>query len=424
MAGQADLVHEISTTTGTGSFTTSAVNGKQRFSDAGAFGTGVATNVFDYYASNRDVAGEWEHGTGHMSAAGTLVRDTIVAGSNGSSAVSFSAGTKDITNDIPAIEQVRSFAIRPQGRLTLQSGKPVMDADTTAAQHIYYAPYNGGQFVAIYDGQATKLKSILSSITDTVGLDLNLAASANWVSGSVYDLFYAVAAGTFYFGTGPAWTSTTARGTGAGTTELELYNGLWVNKNSMTLRYGAALTVTIPARQGTFLGSAYMTGSGATGMAFKPASTAGGTNNILGLSNAYNRIPLLARGQDSGNWTYATASYQPADNSTSNRISWLDCLGTSQIDTGYQCGVNATVSTVNAQVGMLIDAATGTPNVVGAEEGLVSGGILVTPSVEEIFLPQLGFHFVQAMERVGGGGTAAFNNAGGKSQALTVKLWG
>jgi hypothetical protein len=106
MATQSDLVHETSTSTGTGSFTTTAVNGKQRFSDAGAFGTGATLNVFDYYISNRDAA-EWEHGTGHMSAVGMLVRDSVIAGSNGTSVVSFSAGTKDVTNDVPAAEQLR-----------------------------------------------------------------------------------------------------------------------------------------------------------------------------------------------------------------------------------------------------------------------------------------------------------------------------
>src|SRR4051812_4400461 len=107
MAGQADLTHETSVTTGTGNFTTTAVNGKQRFSDAGAFGTGATTNVFDYYISNRDVAAEWEHGTGHMSAVGTLVRDTVVASSNANALVSFTAGTKDVTSDVPAAEQLR-----------------------------------------------------------------------------------------------------------------------------------------------------------------------------------------------------------------------------------------------------------------------------------------------------------------------------
>jgi hypothetical protein len=103
---QKDLVHELSTTTGTGNFTTVAVNGKQRFSDAGAFGTG-GSSLFDYFISNRDVAGEFEHGTGHMSAAGTLVRDAVIQSSNANALVSFSAGTKDITNDNPGSEQLR-----------------------------------------------------------------------------------------------------------------------------------------------------------------------------------------------------------------------------------------------------------------------------------------------------------------------------
>jgi hypothetical protein len=54
MPAPANLVHETSTSTGTGNFTTSAVNGKQRFSTA--FGTGGTTNVFDYFISNRDAA--------------------------------------------------------------------------------------------------------------------------------------------------------------------------------------------------------------------------------------------------------------------------------------------------------------------------------------------------------------------------------
>src|SRR5690606_5418771 len=68
------------------------------------FGTGSSTDVFDYFVSNR-AAAEWERGTGHMSDANTLVRDTVIASSNSNNAVSFSAGTKDVTNDVPADDQ-------------------------------------------------------------------------------------------------------------------------------------------------------------------------------------------------------------------------------------------------------------------------------------------------------------------------------
>ena len=134
-----NLIHETSTTIGTGSFTVSAVNGKVRFSNGTyGFGTG-GTDVFDYFTSNRDAA-EWEYGTGHMSDANTLVRDTVIAGSNGASPVNFSAGTKDITNDIPA---ERQFIVDAAMSLTATQQQ-------TARSNIYAAPfdalaYNGMQ---------------------------------------------------------------------------------------------------------------------------------------------------------------------------------------------------------------------------------------------------------------------------------------
>lgn len=97
-----NLVWEVATTTGTGNFTLSQV--VQTFNEA--FGTG-GSDVFYYFIRNRDVAGEWEVGTGSMSDSTTLVRDTVLASSNSDALVSFSAGTKDVTNALPASNQVR-----------------------------------------------------------------------------------------------------------------------------------------------------------------------------------------------------------------------------------------------------------------------------------------------------------------------------
>jgi hypothetical protein len=102
MPTPSDLVHDQSTSTGTGNLTLTAVNGKRSFNTA--FGTG-GTNVFDYFISNQSAA-EWEIGTGHLSAATTFVRDTVVSSSNANAAVNFSGGTKDICNDVPAAKQV------------------------------------------------------------------------------------------------------------------------------------------------------------------------------------------------------------------------------------------------------------------------------------------------------------------------------
>lgn len=101
MPVNANLVHQQSTTTGASDLTVSAVNGKQSFDTA--FGHGATTNVFDYFISNQGAA-EWEYGTGHMSTSSNLVRDTVINSSTGS-AVSFTAGTKDVVNDAPFTRQ-------------------------------------------------------------------------------------------------------------------------------------------------------------------------------------------------------------------------------------------------------------------------------------------------------------------------------
>lgn len=104
MRPPANLVHQTSTTTGTGTFTLVSVNGKQDFN--AAYGNGSATDIFPYFISNQSAA-EWERGWGHMSASTTLVRDTIKENSSGgTTAISFSAGTKDVVLDIPALEQI------------------------------------------------------------------------------------------------------------------------------------------------------------------------------------------------------------------------------------------------------------------------------------------------------------------------------
>ena len=94
-----DRVQEVSTTTGTGTFTLAgAVTGFQSFSAIGNANT-------TYYAI---VGGaEWEVGLGTYTSSGTtLSRDTILASSNGGSAVNFSAGTKNVFVTYPADKSI------------------------------------------------------------------------------------------------------------------------------------------------------------------------------------------------------------------------------------------------------------------------------------------------------------------------------
>lgn len=117
MPAPGDLIHQQSSSTGTGNITLATVNGKRSFNDE--YGTG-GTDKFDYYISNQGAA-EWERGTGHLSASTTLVRDTVLASSNANAQVNFSAGTKDVTNDIPAGKQVTTDTAQTLTNKTLTS---------------------------------------------------------------------------------------------------------------------------------------------------------------------------------------------------------------------------------------------------------------------------------------------------------------
>ncbi len=160
MPAPKDLIHETSTTTGTGNLTVAAVNGKVRFSNSTyGFGTG-GTDAFDYFVSNRSAA-EWERGTGHMSDADTLVRDTVIASTNSNAAVDFSAGVKDITNDIPAGMQINAGLLTTRGDI-IYRGASVPERLAKGTQYqVLQAGANDPTYGALNLAQAAAVTGVL-----------------------------------------------------------------------------------------------------------------------------------------------------------------------------------------------------------------------------------------------------------------------
>lgn len=93
-----DRVYETSTTTSTGTYTLlGAVTGFQSFAAVGNSNT-------CYYCAVDRAGGGWEVGIGTYTVSGTtLARTTILASSNSGSAVSWSAGTRDVFLTLPAV---------------------------------------------------------------------------------------------------------------------------------------------------------------------------------------------------------------------------------------------------------------------------------------------------------------------------------
>lgn len=96
----ADRARETTTTTGPGDVTLlGAFDASYQTLNAA-----IGINKFFNYAIRHQTPGEWETGRGYLSNSTTLVRVRVWESSNSDALVSFSAGTKDVWIDIPAMQ--------------------------------------------------------------------------------------------------------------------------------------------------------------------------------------------------------------------------------------------------------------------------------------------------------------------------------
>lgn len=289
--------------------------------------------------------------------------------------------------------------IVPGGRLTLTSGVPVLTSTVSAATTVYYAPYNH-PFVPVYDGSVMTLKPITASSTDAVGL--SVALGANWTLNSNWDWFVGVDSGTVRLCSGPAWTSDTARGTGAGTTELQLYNGLWTNKVSMTCRYANASTFTCGVNQCTYVGSMRTGSAGQTNHIYG-AVGANCTAATFGLWNMYNRVDVKTfLGDSTDSWNYSTNTWRSANASNNCRVTYIAGMAEDAVSSTY-AGISSHSAAGISAVGVGVD-------VTNAFSGSVAYNTTAGPLGVAAFysgVPGLGLHFLQAIE-ISSGATSTF----------------
>jgi hypothetical protein len=214
-------------------------------------------------------------------------------------------------DNFPSGEQVASTTsdlastMDPGLRLTLTSGTPVTSIDVSGASSIFYTPHKHNK-LPLYDGTDWALHSVATELSQALSDNTKSPAAA--VASSVYDVFAWSDAGTLRLSRGPPWTSVAARGTGAGTTELERKDGRYVNKHSVS--NGPA------AQRGLYVGSVY-TESDAL------------LHDMLTRRhcwNAYNRVerPLCVNEVSStASWTYSTEAWRAANNDVANSVGVL-----------------------------------------------------------------------------------------------------
>ena len=127
-------VKETTTTTGTGTVTLlGASTGFQSFA---VIGNGNTT----YYSIVGQTGNEWEVGVGTYTSSGTtLARTTVLANSSGTqpSALSFSAGTKDVFVTYPSEYSVAATNVGTSGQLLTSNGTgvaPTFQTSTAASK--------------------------------------------------------------------------------------------------------------------------------------------------------------------------------------------------------------------------------------------------------------------------------------------------
>lgn len=302
--------------------------------------------------------------------------------------------------------------ITPQGRLTLASATPVLAATVSGATTVYYAPHVGS-IVPIYDGVnfALFLFSELSqATTDTSKSPAAVAANKN------YDVFVWNDGGTTRATRGPAWNSDTARGTGAGTTELTRVNGILLN--------AVAVTNGPAAQRGTYVGTIRSNGASQIDYIFA-AAAAGGTAGVVGVWNMYNRVDVRMTVHDNtaGSWTFTSGTIGPMNpggtgSGLNNRISFVCGLAEDGIAANMYARISAGAAAgAYTQAGFAMDSTTvhDAPLIVINN---AASTLDVTGAASKGYAPQLGWHFIQ-MTQVGDG-THTSAIGGGNQNGLTL----
>lgn len=313
-------------------------------------------------------------------------------------------------------EPIISVALSPpQGRLTTASGIAVMTANALAATTVYYTPSNGNM-VPINDGTkfVPRLFTELSqTTTDTTKSPAACAANTN------YDMFLWDDGGTLRCTRGPAWSNsgagTSARGTGAGTSELDFSTAFATNKNAIT--NGPA------AGRGTYVGSIRTNASSQIDMSFG-GSASGGVAGFNGIWNKYNRALGAFLCFDTGSgYTYSADVIRQARASVGNQHTLFCGLVEDAYFASYALRVDTdATSGAYGQVGIGINTKVSF-NTQRVFVRTVAAVIQIgSPYLSITRMPQLGHVVIAALECGNPGGNVITFNPDATS-ALQAEMW-
>lgn len=268
--------------------------------------------------------------------------------------------------------------LTPGGRLTLTTAVPVTTADVSAAATLYYTPYIHNM-IELFDGARWIPVPFVEVSLSLVG----------YTASKPYDIWGYLAAGTVALES-TIWTDGTTRATA-----LAYQNGRLVKNGATTRRY---------------LGTIYINSSG--------AQTDDSVTKRF-VWNYYNRVrkPLLVReGTDA--WTYNSPTYRAANNSTANRVEYVQGVSEDFIKVFIQACIYCDTNVESGNVGIGIDSTSVNSATLMNEVSLggsgVAGGyvIRVGTNAEYSGYPGIGYHYIQWLESARTGTTEFVGDLG------------
>lgn len=280
-----------------------------------------------------------------------------------------------------------------QGRLTLSSGVPVTNTNINAANTIYWTPYKGSRY-PWYNGNNWTIRT---STELSLVLDSNGAHTGFHRINKPYDLFLYNDNGTDRLVSGPEWSSNTARAN-----TITILNGIYVNNDLITAKYdNSANTISIPASQGTYVGTAYMSANGATN----------DDQRLRFVWNMYNRIPRkLYRVDPTSSWNYSVAILRQARSDANNQVEFVRGLDedVTYLETSALAqSSGATARLVFGGIGLDSNTAIASSDST-SQEDLVTTSVFANLQGEYNGLPGIGYHRLVWLEAGGNADTQTF----------------
>lgn len=311
----------------------------------------------------------------------------------------------------------------PQGRLTLLSGSPVMTTSQSAKGTIFYDCYVGAA-IPYYNGSVDTFETISSCEVSTAMV--SAASAGQVVSGQVYDVFW-VHTGTNRIcvamsaasGGGGGWASDTGGSNtarGSGYSALDRTRGYATNTNAITNCFNGSTNYgSVPAHQATYLGTFFATANGQTSFVFGSNATGGGQAASLYVWNAHNRVDVKTSVSDSAvSWNITDGNVHSFHDDAGTRLNFVIGLAEDGIGVNlFQqvCSPDATQYQLMA-IGFALDRSGNTTfdraSIVYTNANAIAahGNWCNAIGTNTTYPPQLGAHFVQALENQDGQATA------------------